>query len=116
MRKSFRKLKPRVINFRSYKHFSNEIFRKRLLEKLSQQTFFNNDYGFEKFCNITLKTLDKYAQRKVKHVRGNQMPFMTKDLSKNIMKRSRLRNKYLNNNNEENRKPNAQQRNCCVSL
>ena len=28
---------------------------------------------------------------------------MTKDLSKNIMKRSRLRNKYLKNKNEENR-------------
>ena len=44
------------------------------------------------------------------------MPFMTKNLSKNIMKRSRLRNKYLNNNNEENRKLCAQQRNYCVSL
>ena len=68
--------------------------------------------------NITLKTLDKYAPRKSKHARGNQMPFMTKNLSKNIMKRSRLRNKYLNNNNdnEENRKLYAQQRNYCVSL
>ena len=116
MRKSFKKLKPRVTNYWSYKHFSNEIFRESLLEKSSQQTFLNNDYGFEKFCNITLKTLDKYAPRKTKHARGNQMPFMTKDLSKNIMKRSGLRNKYLNNNNEENRKLYAQQRNYCVSL
>ena len=44
------------------------------------------------------------------------MPFMTKDLFKNIMKRSRLRNKYLKNNNEENRKLYAKQRNYCVSL
>ena len=44
------------------------------------------------------------------------MPFMTKNLSENIMKRSRLRNKYLNNNNEENRKLYVQQRNYCVSL
>ena len=41
---------------------------------------------------------------------------MTKDLSKNIMKRSRLRNKQLKNNNEENRKLYAKQRNYCVSL
>ena len=116
MRKSFKKLKPRVINYRSYKHCSNEIFRESLLEKLSQQTFVNNVYGFEKLCNITLKTLDKYAPCKAKHAKGNQMPFMTKDLSKNIMKGSRLRNKYLNNNNEENRKLYAQQRNYCVSL
>ena len=108
MRKSFKKLKPRVINNRSYKNFSNEVFGESLLEKLSQQTFVNNDYGFEKFCNITLKTLHKYAPRKAKHARGNQMPFMTKDLPKNIMKRSRLRNKYLNNNNEENSKLYAQ--------
>ena len=116
IRKSFKKLKPRVINYRSEKHFSNEIFRKSLLEKLSQQTFVSNDYGSEKFCNITLKTLDKYAPRKAKHARGNHMPFMKKGLSKNIMKKSRLRNKYLNNNNEENRKLYAQQRNYCVSL
>ena len=46
----------------------------------------NNDYGFEKFCNTTLKTLDKYAPRKAKHANGNQIPFMTKDLSKIIRK------------------------------
>ena len=68
------------------------------------------------FCNITLKTLDQYAPCKAKHARGNQMPFMTKDLSKNILKRSRLRNKYLKNNNEENRNLYTKQRNYCVSL
>ena len=51
MRKSFKKLKHRVTNYGSY-------FRKNLLEKLCQQTFVNKDYGFEKFCNITIKTLD----------------------------------------------------------
>ena len=116
MRKSLKKLKARVINYRSYKHFSNEVFRENLLAKLSQQTFVNNDYGFKEFCNITLKTLDKYALRKTKHARGNQMPFVTEDLSKNIMKRSRLRNKYLKSNNEENRKLYDKQRNYCVSL
>ena len=93
MRESFKKVKSKVINYRSYKHFSNEVFRETLFGKLSQQTFVNNDYEFENFCNITLQTLDKYASRKAKHPRGNQMPFMTKDLSKNIMKISRLRNK-----------------------
>ena len=60
--------------------------------------------------------MDKFAPHKAKHARGNQMPFITKDLSRNIMKRSRLRNKYLNNNNGENRKLYSQQRNYCVSL
>ena len=88
MRKIFKKLKARVITYRSYKHFSNEVFRESLLGKLSQQTFVNNDYGFERFFNITLKTLDNYAPGKAKHARDNQIPFMTKGLSKNIMERS----------------------------
>ena len=41
---------------------------------------------------------------------------MIKDLSENIMKRSRIMNKYLNNNNEENRNLYVQKRNSCVSL
>ena len=93
MRKSFKNVQPRALNYRSSKHFSNAVFRESLLGKLSQQRFVNNDYGFEKVCNITLKTLDKYTPRKAKHATGNQIPFMTKDLSKNIMKRSRLRKK-----------------------
>ena len=80
MRKNFKKLKPRVISYRSYKPFSNEFFRECLLGKLSQQTFVNNDYGFERFCYVTLKALDKYAPRKAKHARENQMPFMTKEI------------------------------------
>ena len=70
-KKTFKKLEPRVINYRSYKHFLNEVFGESLLEKLSQQTFVNSDYGFGKFCNITLKTLDKYAPQKAKHARDN---------------------------------------------
>ena len=72
--------------------------------------------GLRGFAISLLKTLDKYAPRKAKHTRGNQIPFMTKVLSKNVMTRSRLRNKYLKNNDEENRKLYAKQRNYCVSL
>ena len=34
-RKSFKKLKPRVINYRPYKHFSNEVFRESSLKIIS---------------------------------------------------------------------------------
>ena len=37
------------------------------------------------------------------YVRANEAPFMTKELHKAIMKRSRLRNKFLKNKNEINR-------------
>ena len=44
------------------------------------------------------------------------MPFFTKELSKEIMTRSRLHNKYIKNRNEENRAMYVKQRNYCVSL
>ena len=44
------------------------------------------------------------------------MPFMTKNLSREIMTRSRLRKKYLKHKTEENRILYTQQRNKCVSL
>ena len=44
------------------------------------------------------------------------MPVFTKEISKETMTRSRLRNKYLKNSNEENYAMYAKQRNYCVSL
>ena len=44
------------------------------------------------------------------------MPFITKDLSKAIMKRSKLRNNYLKNKTGANRMLHKKHRNHCVSL
>ena len=41
---------------------------------------------------------------------------MTKELNKEIMTRSRLRNKFLRFRCEENKKAYNEQRNCCVKL
>ena len=116
IRKTFKEMRPRVINYRSYRDFSNETFRVSLMNNLSNEVFVNNDDGLEKFCKITMDTVNSFAPIKKKYARGNQMPFMTKNLSKEIMTRSRLRNKYLKHKMEENRLPYTQQRNKCVSL
>ena len=71
--------------------------------------FVNNDDGLQKLCKTTMDTLNSFARGK--YVRGNQMLFMTKSLSKEIMTKSRLRNKYLNHKMEENRLLYTQQRN-----
>ena len=47
---------------------------------------------------------------------ANQVPFITKTLSKEIMKRSRLRNKFLNTKFDIDRKVYKKQRNYVVSL
>ena len=60
--------------------------------------------------------LNSFAFIKKEYARDNQMPLMTKNLSKEIMTRLRLRNKYLKNKTEENRLLYTEQRNKCVSL
>ena len=103
MKKSFKKFQPQSINYRSYQHFSNDTFRKDLIYKLSNEKFVINDDGMKRFYELSINVLNKHVPRKKKYARGNQMPFFTKELSKGIMTRSRLRNKYLKNRNEENR-------------
>ena len=61
-------------------------------------------------------TFDRHAPLKKKIVRANQSPFMNKKLRKEIMKRSRLRNKFLNTNSDIDRKTYNRQRNYVVSL
>ena len=47
--------------------------------------------------------LNQHAPQKIKHVSGNQMSFLAKQLSKEIMKKSRLCNGFLRNRTEENK-------------
>ena len=67
-------------------------------------------------CDINITTLNEHAPSKKKYARGNQMFFLTKDLSKAITERSRLRNKFLNNKIEENRTLYVKQRSYCISI
>ena len=53
---------------------------------------------------------------KMKYIRANNSPFMNNDLSKAIMVRSRLRNKFLKLKTNESREAYQTQRNYCVSL
>ena len=92
MTKTFKKIRPRVINYRSYRDFSNKTFRVSLINNLSNEVFVNNDHELEKFCKTTMDILNSFAPTKKKCARANQMAFMTKNLFKEIMTRSRVRN------------------------
>ena len=46
-----------------------------------------------------MNPLNMHAPMREKYVRANNAPFVSKALSKAIMSRSRLRNKYLKNPN-----------------
>ena len=56
------------------------------------------------------------APIKQKCIRGNQSPFMNKDIPKVIMTRTRLRNRFLKEPIEMNRLAYKKQRTYCVSL
>ena len=43
MRKTFKKMHPRAINYRSYRDFYNEIFRVYLINNLANEVFVNSD-------------------------------------------------------------------------
>ena len=116
MKTFFEKLQPRVVYYRDYKHFENDKFRTDLLSEFGKANIEENENGLNNLLNACIRILDIHAPRKQKYSRGNHMPFMNKALSKEIMRRTRLRNKFLKDRSEENKKKYSKQRNYCVSL
>ena len=93
-RMQFRKLKPRVLFYRDYTKFSNKTLINSLKVKLGTQSVYTDENGFLNFCKICTETSNKYAPRKWKTLRGNQSPFINKEVSK-ARKRTELCNKFL---------------------
>ena len=109
MKTSFQRLQQRII-----KHIGTRD--QELLSELLNVNIGENDEGFSNFLDICKKNLNYYAPCKQKYARGNHLPFINKTLSKGIMKRTRLRNKFLKNRNDYNKREFSKQRNYCVSL
>ena len=80
MRKTFKKQRPRIISYRQFKYFSNEKFRMSLINNLSNQIYLKNDDGFNRFCKISIDTLNSSDPNKIKFVKVNQVSFITKEL------------------------------------
>ena len=75
-----------------------------------------NDTSYKSFESIFLNALNIYAPLKTKMLRFNNSAFMTKNLRKEIMKRSKLKNNFNKNRNHENWCKYKTQRNYCVNL
>ena len=103
-----------MISYRNYKNFSNERFCADLIKELYNNSIPEDDLiGFLDACK---KSLDYYAPPKKSYIRENQALFMAAELDKEIMARSRLRNKFLRYRSEENKKAYNEQRYCCVTV
>ena len=109
---SFKKQKPEIVTYRDYNCFNNEKVRESHI--ICFRT--GNNISYDAFENLVLQTLGKMAPIKQKHIRGNQCPFMNKDINKAIMTRTRLRNRFLKEPTQMNRLAYKTQRNYCVSL
>ena len=116
MKASFQRLQPTIINYKDYRRFQNDVFREEVLSELLDVSIGENEEDFSNFLDICKKNVNYHAPCKQKYVRGNHLTFMNKTFSKKIMKRTRLRNKFLKNKNDCNKREFSKQRNYCVSL
>ena len=110
----YQKKSPTLIKYRNYKNFNDSHFRSALQSELGKLDTESIDYTT--FHNTFMTVLEKHAPIKEKFVRANNAPFMNKNLSKAIMSRSKLRNKYNKNPTNENLDAYKTQRNLCVKL
>ena len=72
--------------------------------------------SYETFKENFLSILNKVAPVKKKYLRANHSKFITKELRKAIMHRTKLRNIFLRNKTESSRINYNKQRNKCVSI
>ena len=89
LRKTFAKGKPKSVFPRCYKNFDQDSFNGTLNSRVSLPNF-----SFENFFEIFQSTLNFFATYKLTKFRYNSNPFMTMRLRKEIMIRSKLRNKF----------------------
>ena len=111
----FRKLPPKIISYRDFKKFDNERFMDSLQHTLGQESF-DWSKNPDKFYEIFHTIFNTRAPKKKNYIRGNSKPFMNKAYSKAIMQRTRFRNNFLKNPNDQNKLLYIKQRNYCVSL
>ena len=87
-------MKPRIRNkYRKCKHFNKNKFEKETLNKLFKSN--KETFQIDEFKELSITTLNNHAPPKTKFLRVNHTNFVSKELTKAIMLRSKLRNKHL---------------------
>lgn len=82
-----------------------------MTSELSKMVWENSDKGFNKFLGGCKEVFNMYAPLTKKY----NSPFMNRILGKEIMKRTRLRTKFLKSKSEDDKKNYIKQRICCAS-
>ena len=91
-----KRIPAKAMEYLNYSKFSPEAFLHELDQELNKGIICNSqDKLHDPFSDIFRTILDHHAPLKTKIIRGNRAKFMTKELSKSIMSRSRIKNRYL---------------------
>ena len=113
----FKKFPQKNIEYRNYKNFNENNFLYELDQELSKGSIYNEKHHqHDIYTNILRIVPDKHAPIKKRILRVNEAPFMTKELSKAIMNRSKLKNRYTKWPSRENVLVFKKQKNICKSL
>ena len=107
---SFQKLQSKILNYRDYTSFDNEKFWSDIWKMNLNAAHVGG------FMKTVFRIFIKHAPIKRKYFRVIEAPFMTKDLHKAIMNRSKLRSKFLKSRKLSDRKNYISQRNICKNL
>ena len=110
----FKKLKPKELLYRDFMNFCNQQFWTELVKDLNENNVGSSQFAL--FQTISLELLNRLAPSKKKTLRNNQSSYITKEVRKAIMTRSRLRNKFLKTKSQECKQAYNNQRNLCVTM
>ena len=114
MKIHYKKQKGKTIQYRNHKHFHEQPCNFELNNELLKIDI--NNAELKEFDETFLKVLDKHAPRKQKYIRANNSNYIRKALQKEIMHKSRFRNKFLRERTKESNIAYNKQRNISVSL
>ena len=96
----YKKQRRKIVRYRNYRNFDNELFINEIKNSIGQKYCQNKSSEFGSFKKTVDNILQKHAPLKKRYGRANQALFIDKNIKKHIMKRSRLRNKFLNTKND----------------
>ena len=102
MKTSFQRLTSEVRHYRDYSNYDNNVFRVSLINELSKLN--TEAIDLNKFVTLCIDTSTIH------------LPFLNKELSKEIMHRRRLRSNFSRNRSDENKRKYSKHQNYCVSF
>ena len=114
LKTAFKKSLPKIITYRDYKKFCAADFGNELYSALYSLDILK--ISNDTFSSVFMQILNEHCPLKQKYVGANESPFMTTELRKAIMVRSRLKNTWNKEKSHTAKLAYTKQRNFCTNL